>query len=154
MRQLVIEDFAELESHLGTELVRGEWRTITQEQINLFAEATGDRQWIHTDVERATAVSPFGGTIAHGFLTLALLSSLVGEAIRFATPPRLAVNYGLNRVRFVSPLRAGTRIRASITPSQLERASGYIQIVWSVIIEGEFGDKPVCTAEWLIRYYL
>jgi acyl dehydratase len=154
VEELIIESFAELESRLGTELVRGAWRTITQEQIHLFAAATGDRQWIHTDVERAAVESPFGGTIAHGFLTLSLLSSLVGEAIRLATPPRLAVNYGLNRVRFISPVRAGSRIRASITLSQLERDSSYVQLVWSVRIEGEASEKPLCTAEWVIRYYL
>lgn len=154
MEEVVIETFEELESRLGKELVKGAWRTIAQEQIDLFAEATGDRQWIHLDVERAASASPFGGTIAHGFLTLSLLSNLIAEAIRFATPPRLAINYGLNRVRFISPVRAGTRIRAAITPQQMERASGFVQIAWLVIIEGEQSDKPVCTAEWLIRYYL
>lgn len=153
MERFIIGSLEDLQPRLGGELVVGPWRTITQEQIDLFAEATGDRQWIHIDVVRAATESPFGGTIAHGFLTLSLLSSLVSEALQFATPSRLAVNYGLNRVRFISPVRAGTRLRARITPVQIDQAEGHVQIVWSVLIEGETGDRPFCTAEWVVRYY-
>jgi acyl dehydratase len=154
MEPVIITDLDELERSLGVELAVSEWRTITQEQIDLFAVATGDRQWIHTDVERAAAESPFGGTIAHGFLTLSLLSIMVSESIRFAIPPRLAINYGLNRVRFITPVRAGARLRARLTPAHMERDSAYVQVVWSVLVEGEGSGRPACTAEWLIRYCL
>jgi len=145
-------DIRTITDRVGQEIAVSDWLPVTQERIDLFAEATGDRQWIHVDQARAAAESPFKTTIAHGFLTLSLLSPLIRESIRF-TGLRMAINYGANRVRFVSPVPSGARIRARITPAAAEDVAGGVQVTWKVTIEREHGDKPACVAEWLVRYY-
>lgn len=147
-----IENLTELNDLIGQEVAVSNWFEVTQERINLFAEATEDRQWIHTDPERASRESPFKQTIAHGFLTLSLLSELMGRAVSVGGV-RMGINYGLNRVRFVSPVPAGARIRGRFTLAALEQISGGLQATWSVTVERDGGDKPCCVAEWLVRYY-
>jgi acyl dehydratase len=147
-----IADIATLGERLGQELAVSEWLEVTQERIDRFAGATEDRQWIHVDRARAQAESPFGTTVAHGFLTLSLVGALLREAIAIHGI-RLAVNYGVNRVRFVAPLPAGSRIRGRFTPLTADDAGGGIHVTWSVTVEREHGDKPCCVAEWIVRYY-
>lgn len=147
-----VEDINELRGRVGQEVAVSEWFEVTQERINLFAEATEDRQWIHTEPERARRESPFKTTIAHGFLTLSLLSELMKQAIEVGNL-RMGINYGLNRVRFVSPVPAGARIRGRFTLSEVEEFGGGLQATWKVAVEREGGDKPCCVAEWLVRYY-
>lgn len=150
---LEIPNAAWLRERLGQEVAVGDWMQLTQERINQFAEATDDRQWIHVDPARAAAESPFKSTIAHGFLTLSLVSVLTRKAMTWSGL-RMAVNYGLNRVRFVAPVPAGARIRGRFSPIALEDAAGgSVQVTWSVTIEREQGDKPAAVAEWLVRYY-
>lgn len=145
-------DVLNLAEHLGEEVAVSDWLEVTQERIDRFAEATGDRQWIHVDPARAAAESPEGTTIAHGFLTLSLVSALLRQAITVGRI-RMAINYGVNRVRFVSPLPAGSRIRGRFTLAAVGEAGGGIQVTWSVTVEREDRDKPCCVAEWLVRYY-
>lgn len=145
-------DVRTIKDRVGEEVAVSDWLEVTQARIEQFADATGDRQWIHVDQARAAVESPFKTTIAHGFLTLSLLSPLIRESIRF-TGLRMAINYGTNRVRFVSPVPSGARIRARITPSAVEAVAGGFQVAWQVTIEREHGDKPACVAEWLVRYY-
>ena len=145
-------DVRTIKDRVGEEIAVSDWLQVTQARIEQFADATGDRQWIHVDQARAAVESPFKTTIAHGFLTLSLLSPLIRESIRF-TGLRMAINYGTNRVRFVSPVPSGARIRARITPSAVEAVAGGFQVAWQVTIEREHGDKPACVAEWLVRYY-
>ena len=145
-------DVRTIKDRIGEEIAVSDWLEVTQARIEQFADATGDRQWIHVDQARAAVESPFKTTIAHGFLTLSLLSPLIRESIRF-TGLRMAINYGTNRVRFVSPVPSGARIRARITPSAVETVAGGFQVAWQVTIEREHGDKPACAAEWLVRYY-
>ena len=147
-----ISDVRMLRDRIGDEIAIGDWFEITQARIDQFAEATGDHQWIHVDAARAAAESPFKTTIAHGFLTLSLVSTLVRDAMKL-TGLRLAINYGLNRVRFVSPVPAGTRIRARITPAAVDAVSGGFQVTWQVTVEREKSEKPACVADWLVRYY-
>jgi acyl dehydratase len=150
---LEIPNAAWLRERLGQEVAVGDWMQLTQERINQFAEATDDRQWIHVDPARAAVESPFKSTIAHGFLTLSLVSVLTRKAMTWSGL-RMAVNYGLNRVRFVAPVPAGARIRGRFSPIALEDAAGgSVQVTWSVTIEREEGDKPAAVAEWLVRYY-
>jgi len=150
---LEIPSAAWLRERLGQEVAVGDWMQLTQERINQFAEATDDRQWIHVDPDRAALESPFKGTIAHGFLTLSLVSVLTRKAMTWSGL-RMAVNYGLNRVRFVAPVPAGARIRGRFSPIALEDAAGgSVQVTWSVTVEREDGDRPCCVAEWLVRYY-
>ena len=147
-----IESLNELKNQIGQEVAASDWFEVTQGRINQFAEATEDRQWIHTDPERAARESPFRGTIAHGFLTLSLLSELMRRAVSVGGV-RMGVNYGLNRVRFVRPVPAGARIRGRFTLAALEEIEGGAQATWSVTVEREGGDRPCCVAEWLVRYY-
>ena len=149
-----IESVARLREHLGQEVAVSEWLEVTQERINQFAEATEDRQWIHVDPERAARESPFKTTIAHGFLTLSLLSRLAMQTMSVGGV-RMGINYGLNRVRFVSPVPAGSRIRGRFSLAALEETSGGVQATWNAVVEREGGgDKPCCVAEWLVRYYV
>ncbi len=135
----------------GAEFGPSSWADVTQERIDTFAEATGDRQWIHVDPERATA-GPFGTTIAHGYLTLSLLPMMSYEVV-----PRqeggMAVNYGLNRVRFPAPVPSGSRVRAAFRVDAVEEADWGYQATMTATIEREGGDKPVCVAELVFRYY-
>ena len=145
-------DVRTIGSRVGEEIAVSDWLEVTQARINQFADATGDHQWIHVDPLRAARESPFKSTIAHGFLTLSLLSTLIREAIQ-PTGVRMAINYGLNRVRFVSPVPAGSRIRARITLQAVDEVSGSFQLTWQATIEREGGDKPACAADWIVRYY-
>ncbi len=139
---------------LGQEVSVSDWLEVSQERINQFAEATGDHQWIHLDVERAKTKSPYGTTIAHGFLTLSLLSCLMQSAVKFNLPTKMGINYGLNRVRFVSAVPAGSRIRARVALQNLEDFAGGHQFTWQFTVEIDGAAKPVCVAEWLTRMYL
>ena len=136
----------------GQEVVVSDWTTITQEQVNQFAQATGDHQWIHVDIERAKA-GPYGGTIAHGFLTLSLIPGFFISSLNIVEK-RMGVNYGLNKVRFTAPVPVGSRLRARLKLISSEPIDqGGVQMSWSVAIEREGLTKPVCIAESLARYY-
>lgn len=141
----------DLESLVGTTLGPSEWRDITQEDVNTFADVTGDHQWIHLDPERA-AEGPFGGTIAHGFLTVSLLSVMIGGLIR-VEGSSLTVNYGLNKVRFPAPVPVGTAVRATGELTSVEEVQGGLQGLMAVTVERDGGAKPVCVAEVVFRYY-
>ena len=148
------QTFAELSALTGQEVVVSDWTTITQEQVNQFAQATGDHQWIHVDIERAKA-GPYGGTIAHGFLTLSLIPAFFISSLNIVEK-RMGVNYGLKKVRFTAPVPVGSRLRARmklLSSEPIDR--GGVQMTWSVAIEREgLGlEKPVCIAETLARYY-
>ena len=147
-----IESIAKLRDHVGQDVAVSDWLEVLQERINQFAEATEDRQWIHVDPERSARESPFKETIAHGFLTLSLLSALGKRAIAVGGV-RIGINYGLDRVRFVSPVPAGSRIRGRFTLSALTYIQGGAQATWNVTVERDGGEKPACVAEWLVRYY-
>ena len=144
-------DVRTLRDRVGQELAVSDWIAITQEKINQFADATGDHQWIHVDVARAKD-SPFASTIAHGFLTLSLISALLRGAVN-PTGLRMAINYGLNRVRFVAPVPSGSRVRGRFALANVEETGGAIQATWTATIEREGLERPVCVAEWLVRYY-
>src|SRR5438552_8020601 len=143
-------DVHTLGDRIGQEIAVSDWLEVSQARINQFADATGDHQWIHVDAARAATESPFKTTIAHGFLTLSLLSALIRESIQF-TGLRMAIKYGLNRVRFVSPVPSGSRIRALITLQAVDTVSGGFQVTWQVTVEREGGDKPACVADWIVR---
>ena len=145
-------DVRTLPKLVGRELATSSWFPVTQETIDRFAEATGDHQWIHVDPVRAAKESPFKTTIAHGFLTLSFVSTLLRDAVT-PTGLRMAINYGLNRVRFVSPVPSGSRIRGRFALKAVEETGGVVQANWEVTVEREGGDKPACVAEWLVRYY-
>lgn len=129
------------------------WIEITQEMIDRFARLTRDEQWIHMDVERARRESPFGSTVAHGFLTLSLMPHLLTQAVRMDGDFRLRVNYGFNRLRFVSPVPAGSRIRLHARVMQVKEIAGGREIVWEITVEREGGERPAVAAEWLSRLY-
>lgn len=146
------ETLADLAACVGQEVAVSDWVTITQEQVNLFAQATGDQQWIHVDVERAKQ-GPFGAPIAHGFLTLSLLPVFF-ESSMDVTQSRMGVNYGLNKVRFTAPVPVGSRLRARMTLLASEPIDNDgVQMTWSVRVEREGVEKPVCVAESLVRRY-
>jgi acyl dehydratase len=145
-------DFPTLGDRIGEEIAVSDWIEISQERIDRFADATGDRQWIHVDAARAAAESPFRTTIAHGFLTLSLVSTLLESAMTVSA--RMALNYGVNRVRFVSVVPIGSRVRAHFAPAAVERIEGGMQVAWTITIELEAQEKPCCVAEWIVRYYL
>ena len=148
-----VESVERLGEFVGREVALSEWVEVSQERIDRFAEATEDRQWIHTDPSRAARESPFKGAIAHGFLTLSLLSEMGRTAMKVGGV-RMGINYGLNRVRFVAPVPAGSRIRGRFTLAALEEIRGGAQATWEVSVEREGSDKPCCVAEWLVRYYV
>ena len=146
------QKLSELAALVGQEVATSDWITVTQQQVDLFAEATGDHQWIHVDVERAKE-GPFGGPIAHGFLTLSLLPKFFESALE-VLDTRMGVNYGLNRVRFTSPVPVGSRLRARIQLLACEPVPGNgYQMTWGVTVEREGSDKPACVAESLTRRY-
>jgi acyl dehydratase len=146
------QTLAELVPLIGQEVVVSDWITITQEQVNLFAQATGDHQWIHVDVERAKA-GPFGAPIAHGFLTLSLLPRFFESSLRILET-RMGVNYGLNKVRFVSPVPVGSRLRARMKLLACDPIDKQgMQMTWEVTTEREDSDKPVCIAQSIARHY-
>ncbi len=146
-------ELAALDAYVGKEVVVSDWLEITQERIEQFANATDDRQWLHVDAARAAAESPYKTTIAHGFLTLSLVSLLLRRALTIADL-EMAINYGVNRVRFVSAVPSGSRIRGRFTLASIERlAGGGVQATWAAVIEREGAEKPACVIEWLVRYY-
>ncbi len=141
---------AGLERARGTRIGASAWTTVTQPMIDAFAATTNDPQWIHVDVERARAESPFGTTIAHGFLTLSLLSSFAGQCVRYANA-RLSLNYGLDRVRFISPVPAGSEIRGAFTLDDVRAVDGGAHLTWNVEVEIRGAAKPALAAVWLTR---
>ena len=141
----------ELESRVGQEVGVSPWVEMSQERIDLFAKATEDFQWIHVDPERAKD-SPFGSTVAHGFLTLSMLPKLSESTFEFSDR-KMGVNYGLNRVRFTAPVPANAKIRGRFTLAKYEKLDGGVQVTWNVSIEREGGDKPVMVAESIGRHY-
>ena len=145
------EHLAELQTLVGQEVAVSDWITVDQQRIDRFADATGDRQWIHVDPERA-ALGPFGATVAHGFLTLSLLPELSASAIE-VRDTRMGVNYGLNRVRFPAPVPAGSRLRGRFRLLAYEPIAGGAQLTMEVTMEREGSDKPVCVAESVARRY-
>jgi acyl dehydratase len=150
---LVIDTPESLKPLVGHELALTDWMPVSQERIRQFAEATGDLQWIHLDRERAQRESPFGATIAHGFLTLSLLSFFMKQALKIEDGPRMTINYGLNRVRFPSPLPADANVRARFTLQSCKDVPGGAEAVFAVVVEQQNQEKPCCVAEWIIRYY-
>lgn len=156
---LVILDRDNVASHVGREVAVSPWLPVTQAMIDAFADITGDRQWIHVDVARATAESPFGGTIAHGFLTMSLVATLAESCIGWSGF-RTGINYGFDRLRFTGPVRAGARIRGRFTLASLEplpakggQTEG-VQTLWSVVVEVEGETRPAIVAEWLGRRHV
>jgi acyl dehydratase len=143
----------QLKSLAGREAGASNWLTIDQATIDAFAEITGDRQWIHTDPRRAQAESRYNRTIAHGFLTLSLLSRLSHEAIDVAGTFSMRINYGLNRVRFPAPVLEGSRVRARFSVQSVEDIQDGHQLVWLVTVDIEGSEKPALVAEWILRYY-
>ena len=143
---------AELPSLKGRELGVSEWFEITQQRVNTFADATDDHQWIHVDVERASHQSPFGGPIGHGFLTLSLFVPMWSQVL-VVTDVGMAVNYGLNKVRFPAPVPVGSKVRLTATLVDVEEVKGGLQLTIGGVIEREGGDKPVCVLESVTRFY-
>jgi acyl dehydratase len=149
---LILDSVSDLKHFAGREIGVGPWLTITQNRIDQFAEATEDRQWIHVDGERAKRESPYGATIAHGFLTLALASHLLKQVVEIRGA-KLAVNYGLNRVRFPEAVRVGSKIRARVGLAWFQELAGAVDSTFQVTIEVEGHEKPCCVVDWLVRYY-
>ena len=151
--RLKTDSIVTLADLVGQEMVSS-WHEVTQETISQFADVTSDRQWIHVDAERARQDSPFSNTIAHGFLTLALVSHLLRDAVGAVEGTRMSINYGLNKVRFPAPLPAGSLVRGRCTLQRLDAVEGGQQATWGVLVERDGSAKPCCAAEWLVRYYL
>jgi len=153
MPPFIVESVDGIKSFVGEEIGVSDWLVISQDRINAFADATGDRQWIHLNAERAKRESPFGKTIAHGFLTLSLISHLMQQTVQIRTGSRLAVNYGLNRVRFPAPVREGSRIRGHFTLASFKDLGDSYEAIFNCSVECEGLEKPACVAEWLVRYF-
>lgn len=150
----VIHNLEELQSLAGTEVGVSDWIVVSQERISEFAETTDDRQWIHLDQARCKAESPFGGPIAHGFLTLSLISSMARQILKYGGEFKMVVNYGLNRVRFPAPVAAGSKVRGRFTLGSVEVHEWGAQLIWNVVVESSEGGKPRLVAEWVTRVYL
>lgn len=153
MLPLILETPEALKEFLGRELGVSDWFLVTQERISQFAATTEDHQWIHEDRERAARESPYGTTIAHGFLTLSLIGHLTRQVFR-VKGVRMSVNYGLNRVRFPAPVPAESKIRARVALKGLKELGDSVEAEVLVTIEGENARKPCCVAEWLMRFYV
>ena len=152
MAQTTVDGIEGVQGLVGQHLGYSDWVEITQEQVNRFAEATGDHQWIHVDPERAKRESPFGGPIAHGYLTLSLLVPLVSQTYTISDA-KMGVNYGLNKVRFPSPVPVGAKVRLTATLKDVEEVAGGLQVTIAGVIEAEGCSKPVCIAEPVFRVY-
>lgn len=153
-----IENLNSLKQFESRQFPATDWFVVTQDRIQKFADATEDRQWIHLDPDRAQRESPFGGTIAHGFLTLSLLSYFLKQAVQIRAGVAMTVNYGLNKVRFPSALRAGSPVRARVTLLSAKRSTEketpeFVDATFLIQVESQSSAKPCCVAEWLIRYY-
>ena len=146
-----VNSVEDLRALVGTHLGYSDYQTVTQEQVNLFAEATGDHQWIHVDPERA-ATGPFGHTIAHGYLTLSLVPVLLAGVLR-VEGVTMGVNYGTNKVRFTAPVPVGSDIRAGATLASIDEVTGGVQVVLDVVVEVRDAPKPSCVAQVVFRYY-
>ena len=153
MAKLALTSLQSLQEYVGREVATTEWLVVSQDRINRFADAAGDHQWIHVDPERAQRESPYGATITHGFLTLSLMSHFVREAIQLPDEVKQTINYGLNRVRFPAPVRAGEKIRARIRLQSLKNLPESLEAIFEITVETEGGEKPCCVAEWILRYY-
>ncbi|MGF6610396.1 acyl dehydratase [Paraburkholderia sp. WSM4175] len=141
-----------LRALIGAEPLVSEWLSVDQERVNRFAEATGDHQWIHIDPERAKRESPFGGPVAHGFLTLSLIPALLGKTVKIEQ--RMGVNYGLNRVRFMSPVLVGSSLRGKFAVEAVtDLDNSGVQLAWNVTLERQGSERPVCVAEFITRHY-
>jgi acyl dehydratase len=149
----VVENPPSLKQFAGKEIAVTPWFEVTQDRIRQFAEVTEDRQWIHVDAERARLKSPYGTTIAHGFLTLSLASHFIKQAVEIRHGVTWAINYGLNRVRFPAAVRANAKIRARVTLLNVNELPDSVEAIYSVSIETEGATKPSCVAECVIRYY-
>jgi acyl dehydratase len=147
-----IASLAELKALAGSDIGVSRWFEMGQQRIATFADATDDHQWIHVDPVRARAESPFGGAVAHGFLTLSLLPAMFEDAVRMLDV-KMALNYGLNKVRFPAPVAAGSRVRGRIVLAEVEDVEGGAQLRLDVTVEREGGGKPACVAEFLVRRY-
>lgn len=150
---LILETPGSLKEWVGREIGVTDWLPVGQDVIQRFADVTGDRQWIHVDEDRAQRESPFRTTIAHGFLTLSLLSRFIREVFEIRSGIRMTVNYGLNRVRFPAPVRAERKIRGRFVVKSAEDVAGALETVFEVRVEVEGSEKPCCLAEWVLRYY-
>jgi acyl dehydratase len=148
----VIQNLEALAAWVGREVASSDWIAVEQLRIQQFADATGDQQWIHVDPERARSESPYGGTIAHGFLTLSLLPALMQSCVQ-VDGLAMAINYGLDRVRLPSPVLAGQQVRARFALDSLDAVSGGMQARWTATVETNGGERPACVAEMLVRYY-
>jgi acyl dehydratase len=148
-----IENLNSLKKFEGREFPATDWFVVTQDRIQKFADATEDRQWLHLDPERAQRQSPFGSSIAHGFLTLSLLSYFVRQAIQIRAGVAMSINYGLNKVRFPSAVHAGSQIRARVTLVSVKESPEFVDAAFLIRVESQSSDKPCCVAEWLVRYY-
>ncbi|MBB5446755.1 MULTISPECIES: MaoC family dehydratase [unclassified Paraburkholderia] len=141
-----------LRALIGAEPLVSEWLSVDQERVDRFAEATGDRQWIHIDPERAKRESPFGGPVAHGFLTLSLIPALLGKTVKIEQ--RMGINYGLNRVRFMSPVLVGSSLRGKFAVEAVTDVDNSgVQLAWNVTLERQGSERPVCVAEFITRHY-
>jgi acyl dehydratase len=148
-----IESLQSLKQWEGREFPATEWFTVTQDRIEKFADATEDHQWIHVDPERAARESPFGGSIAHGFLTLSLLSHFLKQAVQVRSGVGMSINYGLNKVRFPAPVPAGSAVRARVSLLSAKETAGFMDATFLIHVEAKSSEKPCCVAEWLVRYY-
>ena len=153
MPPLVVETPRALKDFVGREIAVTDWFTVSQDRIRQFAEATGDHQWIHLDRERAKRESPYGTTIAHGFLTLSLISQFMKQAVEVRGGVRMSINYGVNKVRFPAAVPADSQIRARVSVQSLKELPDSIEAIFSVSIEGQGNNKPCCVAETIARYY-
>lgn len=149
----IFHDISEIEAAVGMHVGDSSWITITQSMIDAFADVTGDRQWIHVDVERAERESPFGAPIAHGFLTLSLLSAMIQSTVRTENVA-LAINYGFEKIRFVSPVPVGSDVRASVSVGEVKRTPEGAQITWNVEVRVRGKERPALVAAWLGRLYM
>ncbi len=150
MRRTIFRTADEIIAARGAEIAESDWHAVTQTMVDAFAELTGDRQWIHVDPERARRESPFGGTVAHGFLTLSLLAPLASECLELP-PSRLAVNYGFDRIRFVAPVPVGAEIRARFALDDVRPIENGLDVTWRVEIDIRDRPKPALSALWLAR---
>lgn len=153
MPPLVVETPRALKDFVGREIAVTDWFMVSQDRIRQFAEATGDHQWIHLDRERAKRESPYGTTIAHGFLTLSLISQFMKQAVEVRGGVRMSINYGVNKVRFPAAVPADSQIRARVSLQSLKELPDFIEAIFSVSIEGQGSNKPCCVAETIARYY-
>jgi len=148
-----IENLNSLKQFEGREFHPTDWFVVTQDRIQKFADATEDRQWIHLDPQRAQRESPFGATVAHGFLTLSLMSYFLKQAVQIRSGVAMSINYGLNKVRFPAPVRAGASVRARVTLLTVKQSPEFVDATFLIHVDSESTAKPCCIAEWLVRYY-